>query len=309
MLELIIRQVERTHPNLLGDYSRPADTFRQAHIPAELKRDILKLVSQEAGLGFLLSIGQGVQEAQYDPIWRAALNSKKPQHLLEKWLRFEKFSHSSNRIRIQKNALNVVSFQRYAVNDGSPTTPENLLICGLIIALLEGIGCLGLRCEMQFEGRSGFVIRENGQFKLPKNIDKLTTDSWQIEWNEFSPRINDPVLEVIALPIPQDQTARVLFLVQLIMADVSHQWRVGELAQEAGQSKRSLQRKLGEAGLSFSSLIRIVRIHEACSLLAEGDASITSIAFCTGFSDSAHFSRDFRASMGMTPTDYRFGVQ
>jgi AraC-like DNA-binding protein len=274
-----------------------------------LKRSILKLVWQEAGADFLLSIGQGIQEAQYDPIWRAALCSKKPQHLFEKWQRFEKFSHSSNRVCIQQNDENMAYFQRYAINGGAPTMPENFLICGLIIALLEGIGCLGLRCEMQIEGRAGFVIRENGQFKLPRNVEKLVTDSWQIGWQSFSSRINNPVSEIISLPIPHDQTTHIESLVRLLMADVSHQWKVGELAQETGQSKRSLQRKLGEAGLNFSSLIRNVRIHEACSLLAEGDAPVTSIAFCTGFSDSAHFSRDFRASMGMTPTDYRVGVQ
>jgi AraC-like DNA-binding protein len=39
--------------------------------------------------------------------------------------------------------------------------------------------------------------------------------------------------------------------------------------------------------------------------LKDGDVPLTAIGFCAGFSDSAHFSRDFRASMGMTPSDYR----
>jgi AraC-like DNA-binding protein len=89
------------------------------------------------------------------------------------------------------------------------------------------------------------------------------------------------------------------------MRDVARQWKVGELAREAGLSTRSLQRRLGDAELSFSRLVRLVRIHEACRLLKDSDAPITSIGFCAGFSDSAHFSRDFRASMGMTPSDYR----
>lgn len=89
------------------------------------------------------------------------------------------------------------------------------------------------------------------------------------------------------------------------MLDIARQWKVGELAREAGLSTRSLQRRLGHADLSFSGLVRLVRIHEACRLLADGAAPITAIALCAGFSDSAHFSRDFRASMGMTPSDYR----
>ena len=94
-------------------------------------------------------------------------------------------------------------------------------------------------------------------------------------------------------------------VIRLLMLDVDRQWKVSDLAREAGLSTRSLQRKLSDADLSFSHLVRIVRIHEACRLLKESEAPITTIAFCAGFSDSAHFSRDFRASMGMSPSNYR----
>jgi AraC-like DNA-binding protein len=89
------------------------------------------------------------------------------------------------------------------------------------------------------------------------------------------------------------------------MLDVARQWKVGELARETGLSTRSLQRRLGGAQLSLTRLVRLVRIHEACRLLKNTDAPLTTIGFCAGFSDSAHFSRDFRASTGMTPSDYR----
>lgn len=288
---------------------RPADAVRQTHIPAEMKRDVLNYVWREAGPEFLLSIGQGVREAVHDPIWRGALLSRKPEYLFEKWQRFEKFSHSSNRLRIEMTGEMGAKFERYTIDGGIPTPQENLLICGLITALLEEIGCVGLRCEMQIGGSEKFNIRENGRFALPKNAEELTAEMWRIDWRDFSPGNKSRVPETISLPISPGHIPHVEFLIGLLMADVSHQWKVDELAREAGLSKRSLQRKLKDADLDFSSLIRIVRIHEACALLTENDAPITSIAFCTGFSDSAHFSRDFRASMGMTPTDYRVGLQ
>ncbi|MCF6320466.1 MAG: helix-turn-helix transcriptional regulator [Rhizobiaceae bacterium] len=70
-------------------------------------------------------------------------------------------------------------------------------------------------------------------------------------------------------------------------------------------SVRSLQRRLAEFEISFSSLVRRVRIHEACRLLKHSDSSLTVIGFCSGFSDSAHFSRDFRSSVGISPSQYR----
>lgn len=50
-----------------------------------------------------------------------------------------------------------------------------------------------------------------------------------------------------------------------------------------------------------------IRIRRACSLLRENTLSITEIALRCGFSDSNYFSRAFRKSCGMTPSQYRSG--
>ena len=47
------------------------------------------------------------------------------------------------------------------------------------------------------------------------------------------------------------------------------------------------------------------RIEAACSLLRETDSSILSIAYEVGFSDSNHFSRQFRRKKGMSASLYR----
>ena len=305
--------MRKEHPGLIGAENYSGKTLRHTHVPAELKRNILEYIWQESGPALLLSIGGGIREAEYDPIWRGALCSKNPKLLFEKWQRFEKFSHSTNRVRINQINETTATFQRYTSEGGIPSRPENFLICGLIISLLEEIGYLGLRCEMGLSGGSDFCIRKKGRFHLPQNFQMLEADSWWIEWREFKSRASDTVSDIVSQPISSiistDQTVPVDALVKRLLADISHQWKVEELAHEVGLSKRSLQRKLGIAGLNFSNLVRLVRIHEACSLLAESDAPLTSIAFCTGFSDSAHFSRDFRASMGMTPTDYRAEIR
>jgi AraC-like DNA-binding protein len=60
---------------------------------------------------------------------------------------------------------------------------------------------------------------------------------------------------------------------------------------------------------SFSLLVQLVRIHEACRRLKDSDTPITLISFYTGFCDSAHFAREFRACTGMTPSRYRAFIQ
>ncbi len=311
MVDLIVHQLKRTNPALLPTVASTVDAVRHAQIPAEYKRDILDLVWRKAGPETLLSIGQGIRSARYDPIWHAAVRSANPALLFDKWQRFEVFAHSRNRLRIDQTHEKCASFQRYTVDGGTPTTPENLLICGMIIALLEEIGCLGLRCEMPLDDGTAYRVREDGHFSVPDDTNTLMTATWTIEWQMFSSRVEETTSEAeppdIPLPRSCDSTLRASIetVVRLLMLDIARQWKIAELAREAGLSTRSLQRRLGDAELSFSRLVRLVRIHQACRLLKDSDVPLTTIGFCAGFSDSAHFSRDFRASMGMTPSDYR----
>jgi hypothetical protein len=55
-------------------------------------------VWQETSPVTILSIGQGIQDAGYDPVWRAATRSASPAFLFDKWRRFEAFAHSQNRV-------------------------------------------------------------------------------------------------------------------------------------------------------------------------------------------------------------------
>ena len=314
MVNLIVHQLKQTNPELMPTDGGAVDAIRQARVPAAHKRDILDLVWREAGPEPLLLIGQGIRSARYDPIWHVAVRSASPALLFDKWRRFELIAHSRNRLGIDQTHENRASFQRHTVDGGTPTTPENLLICGMIIALLEEIGCLGLRCEMTLADGTAFPIREDGDFSVPDDPNTLMTAAWTIEWQAFSSHVENLTSEAEPpeLPLPRscNSTLRALIetVVRILMRDIARQWKISELAREAGLSRRSLQRRLGDAELNFSRLVRLVRIHEACRLLKDGDTSITTIGFCAGFSDSAHFSRDFRASMGMSPSEYRTAI-
>ena len=76
-------------------------------------------------------------------------------------------------------------------------------------------------------------------------------------------------------------------------------------AEMSGLSERTLQRRLGSAGLSFRTLLDQVRLERAKSMLADADAPITDIAYDLGFSDAAHFTRAFRRWTAVSPREYR----
>lgn len=311
LIDLVVIYLRQTRPDLLPVGSGGTDTLRQAHVPAEIKRDLLQTVGRECGPEALLSIGQGISHVTYDPIWRAALRSENPSVLFDKWRRFEVFSHSVNRVEIDFTSENQARFKRYTTGNSTPSAPENLLICGLIIGLLEGIGCLGLWCDMVMQGGGVARIRDKSCFWLPDNPASLVTGDWTIGWKVHSaPKgvdtTDDDLPQIDFPPIPDPSLADLVKEVtDLLMRDVARQWKAGELARAVGLSTRTLQRRLGEANLSFSRLVRLVRIFEAYRLLKPGGTPLTVIGFCAGFSDSAHFSRDFRASVGMTPSEFR----
>lgn len=80
---------------------------------------------------------------------------------------------------------------------------------------------------------------------------------------------------------------------------------VAAIAEMAGISVRSFQRKLASMGLSYSDLVEIVRFENAAKLLRTTDAKIIEVAFASGYSDPAHFTRAFRRISGVTPREFR----
>src|SRR6478752_4538692 len=82
---------------------------------------------------------------------------------------------------------------------------------------------------------------------------------------------------------------------------------VEKVAQELALSPRTLQRTLGEAGVSYQQLLDEVRHDTARRLLRAHELDITEVAFLLGFEELNSFSRAFRAWEGVTPHRFRSG--
>jgi AraC-like DNA-binding protein len=80
---------------------------------------------------------------------------------------------------------------------------------------------------------------------------------------------------------------------------------LAEIAEMAGVSTRSFQRKLSHAGLTYSDLVDTVRFENASKLLRDTDLKIIEVAFSSGYADPAHFTRAFRRIAGVTPRQFR----
>lgn len=78
-----------------------------------------------------------------------------------------------------------------------------------------------------------------------------------------------------------------------------------QLAGFMNISARTLARYLDAEDTSFRDLSLQVRTERARRLLAEGDLSVTQIAYRLGFTDVASFVRSFRTQTGRTPGSLR----
>lgn len=82
---------------------------------------------------------------------------------------------------------------------------------------------------------------------------------------------------------------------------------IREVSRVCGVPPRRMQRVFGnEIGLSPKLLSRIVRFNYARQLIARDPAApLSQVAFETGYSDQAHFSKNFREMFDISPADFQ----
>jgi AraC-like DNA-binding protein len=93
-------------------------------------------------------------------------------------------------------------------------------------------------------------------------------------------------------------------------ASLLEQLSAGELSEEdmAGQlhmSRRTLQRKLAEAEITYQRLVEETRRDLALRYIEDPRYSVIDITFMLGFSQQSAFTRAFKRWTGAAPTEYR----
>jgi AraC-like DNA-binding protein len=83
---------------------------------------------------------------------------------------------------------------------------------------------------------------------------------------------------------------------------------LGRTAEQLHLSRRTLLRRLREAGSSFGELLERHRMRRAEQLLAAPQYTLGEVAYRLGYSDPANFSRAFRRWFGTTPGAHRRDV-
>ncbi|WP_040476239.1 GlxA family transcriptional regulator [Modicisalibacter luteus] len=94
--------------------------------------------------------------------------------------------------------------------------------------------------------------------------------------------------------------------IALLEQHLGESMSMDRLAERVGTSRRHLERRFRDTlGVSPQKFARELRLRYGLWLLHYTGKSVTEIGERCGFADTAHFSRNFRATFGMSPSDVR----
>lgn len=277
-----------------------------AHGP---KRDLLSAVMQRHGPLAVLRIGEAVADQGFQPMLHALLCARGPADLIDRWLRLERYAHSHHRTVVDRLDGSGALLRHVSTSGTPPTAAEDLLVLGVYLGLLRAIGCREISAGIGAEP----VASPDGGWNAvaaTRAVAAADTAAWRIAWSAWSPvrpaappmRDADPHR---APAVAFGDCGEAAALARLLAEDPARHLPLAEAAGALGLSPRGLQRRLAPHGLTTTAVARAVQVRHACALLAGSDDPLPAIGFACGFSDQAHFTREFRKRVNMTPGAYR----
>ncbi|MFC4216917.1 helix-turn-helix transcriptional regulator [Pseudophaeobacter arcticus] len=292
LVALLAQAIADRAPDLL-EGTAIADPMKGALADARHKASLVQRVMDRHGAGLLLEVGQYLDRAADTPALTVMKRSATPRILAEKFMRLERYHHSSHRTSIETGSgvWHCVRSSRQ-----SPPTPgENCLIAGLLLGLVMAIGQED--CQLEIGGKS-FAPQDLPAATFAPGAE---TAHFRITW---APSIKPGDQEPPLLPNVEDACLSDR-LAALFETDLGRSWKISDAARLLALSERSMQRHLGAEAHSHSSVLRRVRMKAATLYLVETDTSLAEIGYCCGYADQAHFQRDFLRTANVTPRQFR----
>ena len=249
----------------------------------ETKRALLARVLDLFGQDGIVETGREVAAESAHPFVRVLRAQPTPSLMLTAWMQIEVLAHAYNRIRVldlQDNSLRLLRLRLKARE--YPLVEEDLFIIGV----LEG-----------FLARLGF-----GKFMLNGPIVEEQGHVWHLGFEQVAPPLAVHAQPPDRIWCAEGEIERSVFVVAANLILSEEPVDLASMAQHLGLSSRSLQRRLGAAGTSFSNLLRAARVAMAgANVVEEQQTTLTDVAYRFGFADSAHMCRAFREVVGCSP--------
>jgi AraC-like DNA-binding protein len=291
---LILRQMAMAGIALPADLQVTATPGGPPLVTLDLKRRLLAHACAAAGPAFVIEVGQGIHAVPSDPTLDVLRRARDPAGLLDRWARLEKYHHSHHRVDVLQLGEGVAHLRHRSLRGPAPAALESLAVFGLLVALLQAIGCEGLEADLGDEpavrqGRAVLATQPPG------------AADWHLRWTAV--RTEKRIL-------PPSQPGLIEQLYALLDDDPVQPWPIDAVAGAVGLSTRDLQRRLNRQGASYSGILRDARVRRAAKAMLDGamldtPTGLAEIGYAAGFADQAHFTREFRRILGASPAEWR----
>jgi AraC-like DNA-binding protein len=310
-----------------------ADGTRAATVQLTLKRSLVASAVAQGGLACLPLLGRGLRRHRHDPTHRALASARSVDDLLARWQRLERYIHSRHRCEVVELRPGRARLRHLPRVGTTPPLPaEDLVVLGLLAALLEELGLDGVRAHA---GGVATYPRADAA-GLARAAAAASTAEWDLAWRggadadggfrrqrragtaaaadaadasvaagtagiastAWHPAADELVV-FADWPSPLADCAR------LLLDDLMHPLSLPALAAALDWAPRSLQRALARTGLGYAPLLAELRCRAAACWLLRSTAPIAEVGFVCGYADQPHFTRELCRRVGMTPARYR----
>lgn len=264
------------------------------------KKELLSSALEKLGPAAILAIGKGVHRLPITPMAPVLLAADGALDLLLRWQRMERYFHGRHRVAIMAHSEYSIELEHRSLAWGEISIGEHLFVAGLLAELLQIVGCKGLSLSL---GETEVELIREGAIVNTLSLhdhweESASTHQWTFSWSslilnttytEHSVRVNGSITDKVS---------------SLLSSDLSKAWRVAAVAQTLGMSTRSLQRSLARVGTNFQHCLRSLRADKAAKLLKERSNTPAAVGYVCGYSDQAHFSREFKLRFNVSPSEY-----
>jgi AraC-like DNA-binding protein len=279
------------------------DQLHEATVPLDLKRHVVQAALEQGGIVCLPLLGRGLHELAMEPTQLALTAGRNASALWVRWQRLERYIHSRHRIQVMDSSEIDAKVMHKHKDHGPPPMPfEDLVVCGVLCALLEANGLQSVRAYA-----AGAELYPNPVAEALENcIRKGETGTWNFTWEKPAQPSSGLDISVSwgqVTPTSWSQLAGKIG--EMIAQQLPYLLSLDQAAASLGLARRSFQRALSAEGLSYTQLLAEVRFRLAGWYLLHGDISIAEVGFVCGYADQAHLTREFNRRVGLPPARYR----
>ncbi|MBA1145964.1 AraC family transcriptional regulator [Ectothiorhodospiraceae bacterium WFHF3C12] len=288
-------------------------------VPIQRVNSLLEVACEATGdPAFPLRLASYAHPSTFSILGYSMMASESLRDMLERLARYKRIVSDTCRLELRETPDTVALQMRLACDsEGRPVLSQHS-ICGFFSVVLRFMRHLH---DPEFAPRSAGLTG-----KPPRFADALADDlDCRISFGATANHlVFDRALLEAPLPTANPQITRLheRLLVQSIArldredmvsavrSQIMDSLPMGpptqaELARRLHLSRRHLQRKLGNQGTSYKTLLDETRRSLALQHLQEGQLSLGEISYMLGFSSVNNFSRAFQRWMGLPPGLYR----